>query len=158
MTEVYPIAADGGSAQEVLRKFSGSAQEVLRKCSGSAGHPSEEFHTQAPPPIRTYSPSWPAKRSLNLSIPLMIASEHSGQNVLDFARDARVVPLVGGKGQDGRKRVDGASRRRHGFVAQHLHHARGIPWLVETSVARVGRFRRSARFPGTAGTPACPGR
>ena len=35
MTEVYPIAADGGSAQEVLRKCSGSAQEVLRKCGPS---------------------------------------------------------------------------------------------------------------------------
>lgn len=54
--------------------------------------------SQAPPPIGTYSLRQTAKRSLNLSIPLIINSKHSIQDVFDLARDARVVPHVLGKG------------------------------------------------------------
>lgn len=82
--------------------------------------------SQAPPPIRTYSPSWPAKRSLNLSIPLIINPKHSIQDVLDLARDARVVPHVIGKGQDGGKRVDSTPGCWLGLVAQYLHYTRGL--------------------------------
>ena len=64
------------------------------------------IRSQAPPPISTYSPSRPAKRSRNLSIPLIINLKHSIQDVLDLARDARVVPHVIRKGQDGGKRVN----------------------------------------------------
>lgn len=59
---------------------------------------SPNSRSQAPPPIRTYSPSRPAKRSLNLSIPFIINPKHSIQDVLDLARDARVVPHIVGKG------------------------------------------------------------
>lgn len=81
---------------------------------------------QTPPPIRTYSPSRLAKRSLNLSIPLIINPKHSIQDVLNLTRDARVVPHVIGKGQDGGKRVYSTPGCWLGLVAQYLHYARGL--------------------------------
>ena len=110
----------------VAREQGGEAADVVAVFLHAPLVDGLTIRSQAPPPIRTYSPSRFAKRSLNLLIPLIINPKHSIQDVLDLARDARVVPHVIRKGEDGGKRVNSIPGRWLGLVAQYLHYARGF--------------------------------